>query len=36
MKKIKNSIDIYQKVWYHYIKERENPKTSREVGTGLL
>lgn len=34
IKKLKNSIDFYQKVWYHLIKERENPRSSREVGTG--
>lgn len=34
MKKLKKSIDFYQKMWYYLIKERENPRSSREVGTG--
>ena len=31
---LKNSIDFDEKMCYYIFKEREHPKTSREVGTG--
>lgn len=34
MEKLKKSIDFIQKMWYYYIKERENPRSRREAGTG--
>lgn len=35
-KKLKKSIDFDEKVCYYISKERENPKSSREVGTGFF
>ena len=36
MKKLKISIDFDEKMCYYIFKEREHPKSSREVGAGDL
>jgi len=36
MGNLKKSIDFDEQMCYYILKERENPMTSREVGTGLF
>lgn len=36
MENLKKSIDFDEKVCYYILKEREKPKSSREVGTVAL